>query len=91
MQRADEAHAALTAAHKDALLELGELRATIRFQKLALEERERQAAELRADRDRAREERDQSRAENKSLKRENRVMKLILIVEGISRVVNIFR
>ena len=35
--KADEAHAELTKAHKEALLELGELRATIKFKKEEIE------------------------------------------------------
>jgi septal ring factor EnvC (AmiA/AmiB activator) len=54
IKKADAAHAALTQTYKDALLELGELRATVKFQKDALTEREKQVAELRAERDDAR-------------------------------------
>jgi chromosome segregation ATPase len=48
---ADSAHAALTEAYKTSLLELGELRATIKFQTAALAEREQQVAELKQERD----------------------------------------
>jgi Skp family chaperone for outer membrane proteins len=51
IKAADEAHAALTEAYKTALLELGELRATVKFQEAALKEREQQVTELRAERD----------------------------------------
>lgn len=37
IEKADEAHAELTEAHKKALLELGELRATIKFKKEEIE------------------------------------------------------
>jgi chromosome segregation ATPase len=40
--KADAAHAELTEAHKQALLELGEVRATIRFQKAGIEDHKRQ-------------------------------------------------
>ena len=77
---ADAAYATLTEAHKAALIELGELRATIRFQKVALEERETQVKNLHAQNDRVTQERDEALRQNKSLKRENRLFKAVTVI-----------
>jgi chromosome segregation ATPase len=62
----------LTEAHKTALLELGELRATIKYKQAAIDERNQQVTELRS-------ERDESRKENKHLRKENLILKLVLV------------
>jgi chromosome segregation ATPase len=84
-QKARQAHEELTDAHAKALVELGELHATIKFQKEALAERETQVTELRGDVGTARAERDQAQAKVKSLKRENLTLKAggLLFLAGV--------
>lgn len=80
------ARVAISEAKDKALVEIGELRATIRFEKQALAERERQVEDLRGQRDTARAERDQAQAENKSLRKENLTLKGVLVA-GLAAVV----
>ncbi len=78
--KADKAHETLTETYKAALIEIGELRATIKHEKAALAEREEQVKRVTS-------ERDEARKENKSLKRENFLLKLGYVVITIVRAV----
>ena len=74
LAKADAAHAELTEAHKAALLELGELRATVKFLKEANEERKQQVELWRTE----------SQRLNKELK-SSRKRELILLLGLIAR------
>jgi chromosome segregation ATPase len=78
VEKAHTAEEKLADAHQAALLELGELRATIQYQKDALAERQKEVDELKT-------ELDAQRKENKKLRRENLLLKIgygVLILLG---------
>lgn len=61
IKKADVAHAELTEAHKKALLELGELRATIKYEKAQIEDYKKQVDLWRGEAERAKKELKSSR------------------------------